>query len=185
MKNLMYACVAAAAAFAPSALAIEPLTDEAAQAMAFMREEEKLAHDVYVYFGRLYAGSSSVQVFDRIAESEARHTEAVRQLLVTYGEPDPATGVEGSFTNPDLQELYFTLITAGSEGLEQALGVGLAIEQKDITDIVVSIDTSIGYPDVVLVYSNLLAGSENHLAAFQKVLDTLAAPAASKLRGRN
>jgi hypothetical protein len=39
-----------------------------------------------------------------------------------------------------------------------ALGVGVLIEQKDITDI-------------VQVYTNLLAASGNHLDAFMKVLE--------------
>jgi hypothetical protein len=37
----------------------------------------------------------------------------------------------------------------------------------------------VDYADIVQVYTNLLAGSENHLAAFLKVLDTSAASTAA------
>jgi hypothetical protein len=52
-----------------------------------------------------------------------------------------------------------------------ALGVGVLIEQKDITDIVAAIELSAAYPDIVQVYTNLLAASGNHLDAFMKVLE--------------
>ena len=147
------------------------ITPEAAAGLAYMREEEKLAHDVYAYFDAFYAEREpAANVFGRIAASEARHTEAVLKLLVTYGLPDPAYAEPGKFLDPALQELYDSLVATGELGVTEALAVGVVIEEKDMTDIVEAIETSLDYADIVQVYSNLLAASENHLAAFNKVL---------------
>jgi len=154
-------------------MAAEPLTDEAKAALEFMREEEKLAHDVYVVFSDMYAGvASRSKIFAQIAESEQRHTDAVKGLLEEYGIPDPAAATApGEFVNVELQDLYATLVEVGTAGFTEALGVGVIIEQKDMTDIVEAIEVSAAYADIVKVYSNLLTGSEHHLSAFLKVLD--------------
>jgi hypothetical protein len=162
-------------------VAAEPPTDEVAAMMAFMREEEKLAHDVYLLFSEMYAGQEAgSKIFSRIAESEQRHTDAVKGLLDEYGLPDPAAGMApGEFANQALQDLYTTLASVGAAGYTEALGVGVVIEQKDMTDIVAAIELSVAYADIVQVYSNLLAGSEHHLDAFLKVLD-VAEPGAAR-----
>ena len=167
-------------------MAAEALTDEAAAMLAFMREEEKLAHDVYLLFSEMYAGEEAgAKIFARIAESEQRHTDAVKGLLEAYGMPDPAAGRPraSSRTRPagplrDAREV-------GSAGFTEALGVGVMIEQKDMTDIVDAIELSVAYADIVQVYSNLLAGSEHHLAAFLKVLGTAEPGAASLSTGKH
>lgn len=150
-------------------VAIDPVV---AERLAFMREEEKLAHDVYALFAEQYdASSPGSRIFSRIADSETRHTEAVLKLLVKYQLPDPAQPDAGVFLNPDLQALYDTLVAIGQQGKAEALGVGVLIEQKDMTDIVEAIDVSIAYADIVQVYSSLLSGSESHLAAFLQALE--------------
>ncbi|MCB0067131.1 MAG: DUF2202 domain-containing protein [Caldilineaceae bacterium] len=53
------------------------LSEEESAALLFMREEEKLAHDVYVTLGDLWG----LPVFDNIASSETKHTEEIRDLL--------------------------------------------------------------------------------------------------------
>lgn len=147
-----------------------PVTEEVAAMLQFMREEEKLARDVYIYMDDLYG--SQTQTFGNIMLSEQQHTDAVRNLLVKYGVADPAADTaEGEFVDEKLQDLYDALVESGSEGLVEGLNVGVTIETKDITDIVEAIELSAKYPDIVTVYSNLLAGSRNHLDAFEKALD--------------
>jgi len=157
------------------------LPQDVADTLLYMREEEKLARDVYVHFAGLYVGvTPGAHVFDRIAESEQRHTDAVKDLLATYGMDDPAASTApGEFVNDELQALYLTLTSVGEAGITEALGVGVLIEQKDMTDIVAAIETSAAYSDIVQVYTNLLAASQRHLDAFMKVLDTSASSAAS------
>ncbi len=130
--------------------------------LILMREEEKLAHDVYV---TLYA-QWGLPVFQNIANSETAHTEAIKVLLDRYGIADPAAGNGvGEFTNPDLQALYDQLIAQGRVSLTEALKVGVAIEELDIKDLQTQIAQT-SSADIQLVYNNLMRGSENHLRAF-------------------
>ena len=97
------------------------LIDEAEGAgLTFMREEEKLALDVYLTLYDMWGSN----IFKNIAASEQTHTDAVNSLLSHYGLPDPAKGNEvGVFENDDLQALYDQLIEAGSVSLTEALKV--------------------------------------------------------------
>ncbi len=145
---------------------IEPgdLTDEDAASLVFMREEEKLARDVYLTLGGLY----DLRVFQNIAVSEQRHMDAVAVLLERYGLEDPVgdNGV-GKFVNEDLQKLYDELIASGTESVTGALLDGLAIEEIDIQDLREEIAAT-ELEDITLVYNSLLEGSYNHLRAFAR-----------------
>jgi hypothetical protein len=143
------------------------LNDAEKEALIFMREEEKLAHDVYVVMYELWG----MRIFQNISASEQSHTEAVKTLLDGYGIPDPAAGEFGVFTNPDLQVLYNDLVAQGSQSLPDALLVGAAIEEIDILDLeerLAQIDSA----DIQYVFENLLKGSGNHLRAFTSMLMT-------------
>ncbi|MEZ6193836.1 MAG: DUF2202 domain-containing protein [Phycisphaerales bacterium] len=132
-----------------------------------MREEEKLARDVYLTLGAIW----NVRVFDNIAESEQRHMDAVKNLLDKYGLLDPAAdnGI-GEFTNPAFTELYDQLIERGMQSSDEAYRVGVAIEQLDIEDLERLLGV-VTMSDIKRVYTNLLNGSYNHLAAFESQLD--------------
>ena len=135
--------------------------DEAA-ALQFMREEEKLAHDVYV---TLYE-EWGLRIFNNIQRSEQQHSDAVAVLLDRYDVTDPTAGNEaGEFTDAKLQALYDQLVAQGSESVEEALKVGAAIEEIDILDLQERLAET-GNAAIEQVYNNLLAGSENHLRAF-------------------
>ena len=142
------------------------LTAAEIDGLLLMREEEKLAHDVYVYLYDLW----QVRVFSNIAEAETTHTDAVQTLLGRYGLEDPAAGnAAGVFTNPDLQALYDELVDRGRESLVEALKVGALIEDLDIVDLrSLQTDTA---ADIATVYANLEKGSRNHLRAFMSNLD--------------
>jgi hypothetical protein len=150
-----------------AALPNEPLNVTEQESLIYMREEEKLAHDVYAYFDGPYG---YVNVFRNISVSEATHTEAVRQLLLRYALPDPAASlVAGQFHNTTLQGLYDQLIARGSPTAVDALQVGAAIEEIDIIDIQTAL-INVDNQDIRLIYDNLLRGSRNHLRAFVKSL---------------
>ncbi|WP_136708964.1 DUF2202 domain-containing protein [Agromyces sp. H66] len=132
-------------------------------ALLFLIEEEKLAHDVYVTLGDLWGSN----IFTNIVESETTHQELVAPLLADRGIADPRSTEVGVFTDPDLQALYDDLIARGSTSLDEAIQVGILIEEKDIADLSVAIAAE-DEADVVSVLERLLAGSENHLDAFQR-----------------
>ena len=155
---------APATAIAPQPTGV--LSAEEVAGLLYMREEEKLAHDVYL---TLYEKWGTA-VFQNIAGSEATHTEAVLTLIEQYGLADPAAGNNrGVFADPALQALYNQLIEQGSQSLSGALRVGAAIEEIDILDLEERLSQT-DQPDIILVYQNLTAGSQNHLRAFVSVL---------------
>lgn len=152
-----------------ASLPIEALNEAETASLAYLREEEKLALDVYTQLDSIWG--ASIKVFGNIAKSEATHTEAVRQLLLRYNLTDPSVNLgSGRFVNATLQGLYDSLVSQGTASLSAALQVGAAIEELDIVDIreaLVGIDNQ----DIRLVYDNLEKGSRNHLRSFVKNLD--------------
>jgi hypothetical protein len=141
---------------------VTSLSPEEIAALKFMREEEKLAHDVYVALYSLWG----VNVFYQISLSETTHTAAILALLTKYGITDPAaTTAPGVFEDPALQTLYNTLMTMGQASLIEGLKVGALIEETDIHDINEK-KAITDEADILTVYSSLLCGSGNHLRAF-------------------
>jgi hypothetical protein len=152
---------AAAASTAAASLSLEEIA-----ALKFMREEEKLAHDVYAALYSLWGAN----VFYQISLSETTHTEAILALLSKYGIDDPAASTApGEFADPELQTLYNTLMTMGRVNLIEALKVGALIEETDIHDINEKVAIT-DEADIVNVYTSLLCGSGNHLRAFNEKL---------------
>ena len=138
------------------------LTEDEIASLIFMREEEKLAKDVYLGLFDLWG----TPIFQNIANSEQTHTDAVKRLLDTFGIKDPADNSPvGVFANEDLQNLYDELMVIGAQSLGDALKVGGAIEEIDILDLKESLEI-IQNDEIQRVYENLLRGSENHLRAF-------------------
>jgi len=149
-------------------LPIGALSQAETDSLLYMREEEKLAGDVYTRMDALWG--RSVPVFGNITSSEATHTEAVRQLLLRYSLPDPAAGnAVGVFRNPDLQALHDQLVADGSASLIEALKVGTRIEELDMVDINTHL-ASVDNQDIRTVYESLLRGSRNHLRAYYRTL---------------
>ncbi len=145
-----------------AATPVAALSPEEIAALKFMREEEKLAHDVYVALYNVWGA----KVFSQIALSETTHTETILALLVKYGIPDPAAGkAPGVFEDPALQSLYNTLVAMGQPSLIDALKVGALIEETDIHDINAKKAVT-DEADILQVYSSLLCGSGSHLRAF-------------------
>lgn len=140
------------------------LTEIETQALLYMREEEKLARDVYL---TLY-DRWGTPIFSNIAGSEQAHMDAVGYLLEAYGLEDPAAGKAiGEFTNKDLEALFNQLVSQGQESLEAALLVGGAIEEIDILDLR-DYMTQTENPSLNQVFANLLNGSINHLQGFAR-----------------
>ena len=63
------------------------LSEREAHNLAYLREEEKLARDVYTTLYEKW----QVPVFRNIPKSEQAHTNAVLALLQKFGVPDPVT----------------------------------------------------------------------------------------------
>ena len=135
------------------------------ESLAFMREEEKLARDVYTALYNIHG----TKIFSNIAASEQSHTDAVLSLIERYGLVDPMQiDIYGSFENSELQLIYDNLVVSGSISSLEALYVGATVEELDIYDLQNQIDNIVDNEDIIFVYENLLKGSRNHLRSFDK-----------------
>ena len=150
-----------------AALSDTDLSQSELEGIAFMREEEKLARDVYIQLGDMW----NMNIFSNISRSEDTHMEAVKTLIDLFGFEDPVqdNGV-GVFTNQVLQDLHDELMASGSISLPEALLVGGAIEEIDILDLQKFLDQTANSA-VIEVYENLLKGSINHLRAFVRIYE--------------
>lgn len=149
------------------AMPIEEINSDENEGLVFMREEEKLARDIYLVLYKKW----NANVFNNISKSEQKHTDAIKILLDKYQITDPVISDEvGVFSNPDLQALYNTLIEKGNTSLIEALKVGAAIEEIDILDLQKNLE-KVDNEDITYVYNNLMRGSRNHLRAFNQNLE--------------
>jgi hypothetical protein len=153
--------------------------------LTFMREEEKLARDVYAELYQYYKeGGTELLILANIATSEQQHMDAMLNLLDKYGLDDPAAGMEpGEFENTTLAALYQNLVSdsdanqpvlseptsGGKVSPVAALYAGAWIEERDMLDIMHAIENT-SRVDIVGVYTELLCGSRSHLRAFVKQL---------------
>jgi hypothetical protein len=142
----------------------ENLSESEKKWLIHMREEEKLARDVYQTLGQKWG----IQIFTNIAASEQTHTNAVKSLIYSYGLIDPVKDDSvGVFTSPELQKLYADLIEKGYRSSLDALIVGATIEDLDINDLKTAMQET-KMTDIIEVYQNLQRGSRNHLRAFSR-----------------
>lgn len=140
------------------------LSDKEIAGLILMREEEKLARDVYTTLGNIWG----TRIFSNISASEQTHADAIKVLLTRYGIKDPVTvDTVGVFTSKNMQELYNTLTTKGKASLADALVVGATIEDLDIRDLE-NLKKETTKEDILITYNNLQKGSRNHMRAFVK-----------------
>lgn len=150
------------------------LTEVETEYLLFMREEEKLARDVYITFYEEWGG----RIFDNISRSEQSHMDAMKRLLDKYNIDDPVEDetVIDEFVNDDLAAMFEVLIARGTNNGDNSyvdsLKVGAFIEEVDIEDIKNAIDNT-DKEDIKSTYESLLCGSGNHLRAFVSQIESL------------
>lgn len=149
----------------PQLSSISSLSSSDSLALIQMREEEKLARDVYQGLYDIYGA----KIFTNIASSEQVHMDRVLTVLNTYGLKDPASSQVGIFDNPEISQLYDKLMAQGKKSYTEALKVGAEIEDLDIYDLQKFLLTT-NNQDIKTLFSFLECGSENHMRAFSKQL---------------
>ncbi|MGE0089086.1 MAG: DUF2202 domain-containing protein [Bacteroidales bacterium] len=144
------------------------LTESELESLSKMKEEEKLARDVYY---ALYEKWDNT-VFSRISNAENNHMNAIISLLKYYNSSDTIVSEVGIFYSAEVQSLYNELVAAGSVSIEEALKTGAMIEEMDIKDLrdAIGLTTNI---NIIMVFENLERGSRNHLRAFHNQLTSL------------
>ncbi len=140
----------------------ESISEAERNALVFMREEEKLARDVYATMQQRW----NVPVFANISKAEQQHMNAILCLLQKYSIADPVgENGPGIFQNNTLQSLYTALVQQGNANLEAAYRVGAKIEDLDIKDLM-EVTPQMDNADIQAVFGTLTKGSRNHLRAF-------------------
>ena len=137
------------------------LSEAEKQSIQNMREEEKLAHDVYLDLYEKW----KLPIFSNISNAETRHFNAIGYLIENFELNDPSLESVGKFQNQELQHLYDSLTYKGSQSLIAALQVGAFIEEVDIIDLQESLENTTN-EIIQNTYENLLRASGNHLRAF-------------------
>ncbi len=139
---------------------------EAAQ-LFYLREEEKLARDVYIRLHSKWAAP----IWQNISRSEERHFDALKLLLDRHRLRDPAAGkAMGSFQDAGLQTLYGDLVAQGEASFSAALRTGATIEDLSVRNLekaLASTDNSA----LKMVYRNLQNASRNHLSVLANRLE--------------
>ncbi len=149
-----------------SACPVQPLGVDEKATLTFMREEEKLARDMYLTLNQKW----DLPPFRNIAASEQKHMDAIKAKLDRYRLPDPVLPEIGAFNNGDLEQLYDELLDKGEASYLDALRVGGLIEEMDIEDLEDAIAATT-QSDLAQVYASLLCGSRNHLRAFAATIE--------------
>jgi len=141
------------------------LNDEEVAGLMEMREEEKLAREVY----RAFYAKYNYRVFGNISKSENAHASAVLYLINGFGLTDPTPVADTEFANSLFTEMFAQCILSGSASLVEALKTGALIEETDINDLqnhlIITENTN-----VKRVYTNLLKASKFHLKVFSNSL---------------
>ncbi|MCA9597909.1 MAG: DUF2202 domain-containing protein [Myxococcales bacterium] len=134
--------------------------------LTFLREEEKLARDVYL---TLY-DTWKLMPHQNISKSEQTHMDSVKVVLDTYGLEDPVKDdTVGVFTSSELAKLYTDLVALGNGSEVDSLRAGATIEDLDIRDIE-AMRASATEADVLSMYDSLQCGSRNHMRSFYSQL---------------
>ena len=163
------------------------LSEELANTISYMGNEERLAYDVY---NKLYNEWDTKQFTNIASKSEYKHITAVQQLVQKYKMSDdinftnidlPALGYmntpieemqAGTYDISKIQRLYDDLTSAGATSEEEALKVGCTVEVVDIEDLdaYIKIAEASNAQDVIDVFNFLRDGSYTHYWAFDEGL---------------
>jgi len=163
------------------------LSQELADTLAYMGNEERLAYDVY---NALYGKWGTKQFTNIATKSEVKHIQAVQALVQKYKESADInftnvdkdelgykdTSVEemnaGTYDISKIQDLYTMLVEKGNTSEEDALKVGCMIEVIDVNDLNEYIDMAekSNAEDIKTVFTFLRDGSYSHYWTFDKGL---------------
>lgn len=158
-------CLAVSLLSAAATLPTLALTPVETTGVLYMKQEEKLARDVYQALSTRYDQA----IFRNIAAAEQRHMNAIDGLIARYGLTDTTPAEPGRFSIPELQKLHDDLMAQGNASLADAWRVGVRIEEADIADLKEAIGVA-SEPMIQRVFGNLLRASGHHLTAFNAAL---------------
>lgn len=159
------------AVFLSASLCAQTLSESEKSGILLMREEEKMARDVYQVLNEKW----DQMPFVHISESEIRHMGEMKLLIDKYKLQDPVEKTadrRGEFENQLLKSLYEELTASGKTSLEAAFRAGAKVEEVDIRDLKEAMART-SNEEIKSTYTYLVRASENHLRAFVRNLKRL------------
>ena len=142
------------------------LSEEETKGILLMLEDEKLARDVYLAMD----GKWNSTICSHISNSEQRHFDEMKSLAKQFSLtiPSPISNEErGKFQDEKLQQAYDEMVEIGNMSLENALRIGVNVEELDIQDLTEAMEQT-KYEDILRVYAQLKQASEKYLQSFTK-----------------
>jgi hypothetical protein len=149
----------------------QTLSENEKSGILLMREEEKMARDVYQTLNEKW----DQMPFTHISESEINHMAQMKLLIDKYSLKDPVEkngDKRGVFDNQLLKKLYDELTLSGNSSLEAAFRAGAKVEEVDIRDLKEAMART-NNEEIKTTYNYLVRASENHLRAFVRNLKRL------------
>ena len=149
----------------------QSLSENEKAGILLMREEEKMARDVYQTLNEKW----DQMPFAHISESEIRHMAEMKLLIDKHKLQDPVEKTadkRGEYENQMLKSLYEDLTASGKTSLEAAFRAGAKVEEVDIRDLKEAMART-SNEEIKSTYTYLVRASENHLRAFVRNLKRL------------
>lgn len=140
--------------------ATSPLTADEIEFLYAMREDEKLARDLYAYFWTRYPTAPQIQ---RISKAEESHIAAIETVLDYYEISYPAMSAPGVFEDSTRQALYDELALK-SETMLEAFQTMAFVEDRDLFAYKM-VQSQITNANLSLLIENMIKASTNHLKA--------------------
>jgi hypothetical protein len=175
------------------------LTQDAKNSIAFMGNEERLAHDVYTNLYNYHLQNSAIEITPLLNianNAEQYHINSVQLLVEKYitdfsdftninSDVTQAMNLDmdyaiypitelpsGEYNIDSINELYSSLMNKGMQSQQDALEVGCMVEVTDINDLNedLALASESNASDVVTVFEYLRDGSYSHYWSFDSSL---------------
>lgn len=145
-----------------------PLSADEIEFLFAIREDEKVARDLYTSFSALYP--ASVQIA-KIKTAEDSHIACIEAVLDYYEISYPAMTATGVFEDAERQALYNDLVDKSATLLE-TFGTMAVIEEETVLAYK-SVQSEITNENISLVVANMIKASSNHLKAAVRQITAL------------
>ncbi len=177
------------------AVSPDELPQEVKDTLAYMGNEERLAHDVYLNLYNFHKDVNGIdipQLYNIATNSETKHISIVQSLVQAYNITvsdlsnvdenvinengmSPTNMPSGVYDVPRIQELYDMLYAKGVNSQQDALEVGCMVEVTDIDDLNKYIQEAqaLGVSDIQTSFETLREGSYSHYWAFDAGLKSM------------
>ena len=167
-----------------STYSLASLTDAQKYSLAYMWNEERLAHDIYL---NLYAINPVTQLEKIATNSETVHISLVKDLVESYdlnitnlvdykehySEAELEAMPSGIYGIQAIQDLYDELYAYGVASSQTSLEVGCKVEVVDVNDLDTYITEAGTNQALIDTFSILRDGSYQHYWAFDSGLKNL------------